>query len=88
MAAAASALGAAFGIAAKALIWLRGVFLMMARAMLANPILLVIAAIALLAAGVYLIYRNWGAISAWFAGVWERIKDFCGAALVAAAARL
>ena len=36
----------------------------------ANPILLVIAAIALAA---YLIYDNWEAISAWFANLWESV---------------
>ncbi|TCS37488.1 hypothetical protein EDC30_104292 [Paucimonas lemoignei] len=40
-------------------------------AALANPFVLVIAAIA---AGVYLIYKNWGSIVEYFSGVWSRIK--------------
>lgn len=43
----------------------------MALALLANPVIAIIAAIA---AGAYLIYQNWGAITAWFAGLWEQIK--------------
>lgn len=41
------------------------------RAMLANPIIAVVAAIA---GAAYLIYRNWDAISAWFAVLWEGVK--------------
>lgn len=40
-------------------------------AALANPVVLVIAAIA---AGVYLIYKNWDGIVDYFSGVWSRIK--------------
>lgn len=40
-------------------------------ALMANPILLIIAAIALAA---YLIYDNWDAISAWFSEKWEQVK--------------
>ncbi|WP_431477834.1 hypothetical protein [Massilia eburnea] len=40
-------------------------------AALANPVVLVIAAIA---AGVYLIYKNWDGIADYFSGVWGRIK--------------
>jgi tape measure domain-containing protein len=38
----------------------------------ANPIGLVIAAVAALAGSVYLIYRNWGAVSGWFSEMWAR----------------
>lgn len=41
------------------------------RAMLANPILAIVAAIATAA---YLIYANWDAVSAWFAALWEGVK--------------
>lgn len=40
-------------------------------AALANPVVLVIASIA---AGVYLIYKNWDGIVGYFSGVWSRIK--------------
>lgn len=40
-------------------------------AAMANPIVLVIAAIA---AGVYLIYKNWDGIADYFSGMWARIK--------------
>jgi len=44
-------------------------------ALLANPIGLVIAAIAALAAGVYLIYRNWDTIGPWFSRLWDGVKS-------------
>lgn len=44
----------------------------MGRFLLANPIILIIAAIA---AAVYLIYRNWDAIKAWFINLWENVKN-------------
>lgn len=43
-------------------------------ALLANPIGLIVALVALLAAGIYLVYRNWAPISAWFVKMWGRIK--------------
>lgn len=39
--------------------------------LLANP---VVAAIAAVAGGAYLIYRNWDGISAWFASVWDNVR--------------
>ena len=36
----------------------------------------VVAAVALLAYGAYLIYQNWDSIAAWFGGLWTRIKAF------------
>ena len=58
---------------------------MLGSALFANPIGLTVAAIA---AGVYLIYRNWDAIKPYFIGIWEGIKtafstawDFIKAAL-------
>ena len=47
------------------------------RAMLANPIL---AAIAVIATGAYLIYKNWEPIKEFFAGLWEWIKTTAAAA--------
>lgn len=53
-------------------------------ALLANPItwivIAIVAAVALLAGAAYLIYRNWGPISAWFGGVWTRVKEMAVAA--------
>jgi hypothetical protein len=37
--------------------------------------LLVVAGIAAVAAAAYLIYSNWGAITGWFAGLWEGVKN-------------
>lgn len=42
------------------------------KAMLANPVFL---AIALLAAGAYLLYRNWDAVVDFFASIWGGIKE-------------
>lgn len=54
-------------------------------ALLANPmtwiVLGIVAAIALLAGAVYLIYKNWGAISTWFGGVWTKVKEIGSAAI-------
>lgn len=51
----------------------------MAVALLANPItwiiLAVVAAVALLAGGVYLIVKHWGAIVTWFKNLWQSIKS-------------
>lgn len=48
-------------------------------AMLANPItwivLGIVAAIALVAGAAYLIYKNWGAISAFFSGLWSKVTE-------------
>ncbi len=43
--------------------------------------LAIVAGIALLAAGVYLIYANWGAISGWFANLWNGLKAIVNGAL-------
>ena len=37
----------------------------------ANPIGLVIAGVAALAGGAYLLYKNWDAVTTWFGGVWD-----------------
>ena len=46
-----------------------------------GPLLLIVAAIAAVAAAAYLIYDNWGAISAWFGGLWEGIKAMVSGAI-------
>ena len=55
----------------KVLPMLGGVIKAVGAVFLANPILLVVAAIA---AAVYLIYTNWDGIVAYFSGVWSRVK--------------
>lgn len=45
------------------------------------PLLGIVAAIAAVAAAAYLIYSNWGAITAWFGSVWEQIKALFAGAL-------
>lgn len=44
------------------------------------PILAIIAAVAVLAGAAYLLYAKWGAITAWFKGLWDRVAAiFSGA---------
>lgn len=62
---AASSLVAGFGLIKGALTGLRV-------AMLANPVLLIIAGIATAA---YLIYQNWDGIKAWFSDLWGGVKN-------------
>lgn len=50
-------------------------------ALLANPITWVVLAVVALAAAAFLIYRNWGPISAWFGGLWNRVKEMTGQAI-------
>jgi len=49
-------------------------------ALLANPIGLVIAGVAALAAAAYLLYRNWDKVGPWFSALWEGIKSTAQAA--------
>jgi hypothetical protein len=44
-------------------------------AAMANPIGLIIGAIALLAAGAYLLYKNWEPVKAFFSSLWEQIRS-------------
>jgi phage-related minor tail protein len=46
-----------------------------------GPLLLIVAGIAALAAAAYLVYDNWGPISAWFGGIWQGIRDMASGAL-------
>ncbi|MFT3967749.1 MAG: phage tail tape measure protein [Sphingobium sp.] len=46
-----------------------------------GPLLLIVAAVAAIAAAAFLIYANWGAITAWFAGLWETVKGIFSSAL-------
>lgn len=50
-------------------------------ALLANPITWIVIAVVALAAAAYLIYKNWGPISAWFGRLWEGIKSGVSSAL-------
>lgn len=56
----------------QALLWLGRAALTAGRFMLTNPIIL---AVTLLATAAFLIYKNWGPISEFFAGLWEGIKN-------------
>ena len=53
--------------------------------LLANPItwiiLGIVAAVALLAGAAYLIYRNWGTLGPWIAGIWQGIKTGVSSAI-------
>jgi TP901 family phage tail tape measure protein len=44
------------------------------------PVLAVVAAIALVAGGVYLLVKNWDAVSGFFVGLWEGVKGIFSAA--------
>lgn len=46
-----------------------------------TPLLLIVAAIAAVAAAVYLVYDNWGAIVGWLTGVWNSIVSAVGDAI-------
>jgi TP901 family phage tail tape measure protein len=52
-------------------------------ALLANPVTWIVLAVIALAAAAYLIYRNWGPISAWFGSLWAGIVAFAGRAIEA-----
>ncbi len=65
--------GSALTLLLKPIKLLGSAFLGLGKAMLANPILLVIAAIA---AAVYLIYKNWGTIGPYVYKVWDTVKRY------------
>lgn len=64
-------IGTALGVVAKAV-------RLVTMALIANPIIAIITAIAVAA---YLIYQNWDAIAAWFANLWNRVTAAFSAAL-------
>ena len=49
-------------------------------ALLANPIGLVVAGVALLVGGAVLLWRTWKPVMDWFLGAWEGLKGFVGSA--------
>ncbi len=65
--------GGALTLLLKPIRLLGSAFLELGKAMLANPILLVIAAIA---AAVYLIYKNWDTIGPYVYKVWDTVKRY------------
>lgn len=65
--------GSALTLLLKPIKLLGSAFLGVGKAMLANPILLVIAAIA---AAVYLIYKNWDTIGPYVYKVWDTVKRY------------
>lgn len=68
--------GAMMGLAARAvpaaIVGIRALSL----ALLTTPVGWIITAIAAIAGGIYLIYRNWDSIAEWFGGLWDRVKAF------------
>lgn len=50
-------------------------FMALGSAMMATPIGWIVAGIAAIAAGAYLIYRNWDKIGPWLAGIWNGVKQ-------------
>ncbi|TRX75286.1 phage tail tape measure protein [Pseudomonas mangiferae] len=42
-------------------------------ALMSSPVLLIVAAVAALAAGAYLLYSNWGAVSNFFTNLWQSV---------------
>lgn len=54
-------------------------FNLMKAALLSNPLMLIIAAIA---AAAYLIYSNWGSIGPWFSAIWQSVSAAAGQAWV------
>jgi phage-related minor tail protein len=72
LAAAAGPLIAGLGIMAMGFGAITTAVTAMGAALLANPVLAVVAA---LAAGAYLIYRNWDGLSAWFTGLWDQVRQ-------------
>ena len=72
IAAAAGPVLAFLGMAAIGVSTLSGAFATLGALLLANPIGLAIAAIA---AGAYLVYRNWEGVQAWFSDLWAGVKS-------------
>lgn len=68
---AAPGMGAAFAVMGTGIGVVGGAIKAVTMALLTNPIVLIIAAIALAA---YLIYDNWDAIAAFFTDIWDQIK--------------
>lgn len=66
-----SKLPTVFGFLKTSVFGVGRMFLWLSRALLMNPIGLIITAIAL---GAYLIYKNWGSIAPWFLEKWNAIK--------------
>ena len=58
--------------------WLAMGFLRLGLAILTTPIGWIIAGIAAIAAGAYLIYKNWDQLGPWFKSTWEKCKAATG----------
>lgn len=77
VAAAGGPLLAFFGLAVMGVGTLTTALATMGAVLMANPIIAIIAAVA---AGAYLIYRNWEGISGWFSNLWDGVKTVTSAA--------
>lgn len=58
--------------------WLTMGFVKLGLAILTTPIGWIIAGIAAIAAGAYLIYKNWDKLGPWFKSIWEKCKTTMG----------
>ncbi|MFM5138401.1 phage tail tape measure protein [Aeromonas rivipollensis] len=67
-------LGNVFKFLGGSVLKLAGAFFRMGIALQTNPLTWIIALVAALAYGVYLIYQNWDGISKWFSELWEKCK--------------
>ncbi len=63
----------ALGLFSAAVGLAKGAMLRLNAVLMANPIGLAVAAVALLAGAAYLLYENWGPVSDWFTGQWAAI---------------
>lgn len=70
-----SRLGAAFRLLLTPIGLVTKSFITMGIAFMTTPIGWVVAGIAAIAAGAYLIYRNWDKIGPWFKNIWEKTKQ-------------
>ena len=70
-----SRLGAAFRLLLTPIGLVTKSFITMGIAFMSTPLGWVVAAIAAIAAGAYLIYRNWDKIGPWFKNIWAKTKQ-------------
>ncbi len=82
------ALGAGFSLLGGALKGLMGVVVKFGVALFTTPVGWFVLAIAAIAGAAYLIYKNWGAISEFFSGLWKSVKAYTSEAWASIKARL
>lgn len=82
------ALGGGFKLLSAGLKGLIGVLVKLGVALFTTPVGWFVLAIAAIAGTAYLIYKNWGAISEFFSGLWKSVKAYTAEAWVSIKARL